>query len=110
MRAQNRTGVDSRVRALALLITCLLGLALVTAARSTAVHEPVAHRAAVVAVTSADVLQILHRTAQPGLLPPAPSGTTVLAGSTGMANSSTPVSSLTAHAPPVRGPPAQALA
>jgi hypothetical protein len=110
MRVQHRTGIAAPARALALLITCVLGLTLVTAARSSAAHKQVAHRVAVLAVSTADVQQLLHRTDQPGT---PPTGSSVVAAplmSAGFTNSSVRVSSRTAHTPQVRGPPDQALA
>jgi hypothetical protein len=98
------------MRALALLITCVLGLTLITGARSSLTHNQVSHRAAVLAVSSADALHVLHRPDQSATLPPAAAAGSGGAVSTGFANSSTSVSSRTAHTPQVRGPPAQALA
>ncbi|WP_409451525.1 hypothetical protein [Jatrophihabitans sp.] len=110
MRAQNRIGADTRSRAGAVLLTCLLGLALLPAARSVGVHKQLVHRVAVVAATSLDGAQFLPRSDQPVGLAPAAAETTRVAGSFAFTNSSRPVSSRTAHAPRVRGPPGQALA
>jgi hypothetical protein len=110
MEAQRRTGVASRLRALALLITCVCGLTLVTAAHSSAAHKPAAPRVAVLAVTSADVQQLLHRADQPAGPPLAPPVGAPGAGPADFANSSLSVSSRTAHTPQVRGPPGHALA
>jgi hypothetical protein len=110
MRAQNRVGSGPRLRALALLTTCLLGLTLVTAARSSAAHKQLAHRTAVIAVTNADVAHLLHRTDLPSGLPPSAGAPSAAVTSLDFANSSSAVRSRTAHTPQVRGPPGQALA
>ena len=110
MRAQNRVGADTRSRVAAVLLTCLLGLALLPAARSVGVHKQLVHRVAAVAATSLDGGQFLHRSDQSLGVPPAAAETTRAAGSFAFTNSSRAVSSRTAHAPPVRGPPGQALA
>jgi hypothetical protein len=110
MRAQNRVGADTRSRAAAVLLTCLLGLALLPAARSVGVHKQLVQRVAVVAATSLDGTQFLPRSDQPLGLPPAAAETARVAGSFAFTNSSRVVSSRTADAPRVRGPPGQALA
>jgi hypothetical protein len=110
MRAQNRIGLDARPRAVAVLLTCLLGLTLLTAARSGPIHKQLAHRVAVVAATSADGAQFLHRTDPPVGLAPDAAETARPVGSFAFINSSVAVSSRTADAPRVRGPPGQALA
>lgn len=110
MRAQNRVGVDTRPRAVAVLLTCLLGLTLLTAARSGTVHKQLAHRVAVVAATSADGAQFLHRSDLPAGLPPAAAETARVSALVDFTNSSRAVSSRTAETPRVRGPPGQALA
>jgi hypothetical protein len=110
MRAGNRYGADSRVRALALLLTCILGLTLVSGARAAVTHKQVAHRAAVLAVSTADGLHLGQRPDQAGTLPSAAATGSNAAVFTRCADSSTAVSSRTAHAPQVRGPPGQALA
>jgi hypothetical protein len=110
MRAQNRVGLDTRPRAVAVLLTCLLGLTLLTAARSGTVHKQLVHRVAVVAATSADGAQFLHRSDSPDGLAPVAVHTVRLDSSFDITNSSRAVSSRTADSPRVRGPPGQALA
>lgn len=109
MRAKNR-GVLDRPRAVAVLLTCLLGLTLLTAGRSGPVHKQLAHRVAVVAAASPDAAQFLHRTDQPVGLPQATAETAGIAGSFSFTDSSRAVSSRTADAPRVRGPPGEPLA
>src|SRR4051794_31717628 len=99
MRAQIRIRLDSRLRALALLLTCVLGLTLVSTARSTAARKQVTHRVAVLAVSSADVAQLAHRIDSPAGLPPTTSEAAPVAGWRGFANSSRAISSSTAHTP-----------
>lgn len=110
MRAQNRVGVDTRPRAVAVLLTCLLGLTLLTGARSGIVHKQLVHQVAVVAATSVDGAQFLHRSDLPAGLPPAAVESARIDATLDFTNSSRAVSSRTAEAPRVRGPPGQAVA
>jgi hypothetical protein len=110
MRAQNRVGLDTRPRAVAVLLTCLLGLTLLTAARSGTVHKQLDHRVAVVAAASGDGTHFLHRSDSPVGLPPAAAETAEVSASLDFTNSSRAVSSRTADPTRVRGPPGQALA
>jgi hypothetical protein len=108
-QGHSRTGNDTRLRALALLITCLLGLTLVTAAHSTHTHKHVSHGVAVLAVSTVDLPQHAPRPDHHGLAAP-PTVTTATVEGSDTSDSSTRVSSYTAQTPQVRGPPAEALA
>jgi hypothetical protein len=110
MRVRNRYRAESRIRAAALLLTCILGLTLVTSSRSPVTHKQVTHRPAVLVVTAADGLHLAQRPDLPGNLPAALATGSGGAVATALANSSTAVSSRTADAPQPRGPPGHALA
>jgi hypothetical protein len=110
MQAQRRDNSAARLRALALLLTCVLGLTLVTAAGSGQAHRHLARGVAVVAVTGSDTLHSAFRHDQDATLQSAPAAAVGLAGRLGPSDSSTSVSSRTARTPKVRGPPEEALA
>jgi hypothetical protein len=110
MQAQSRTGSDTRLRALALLLTCVLGLALVTAAHSISSHNHTARGVAVLTVNTVDLPQHASRPDQDGSLARAPTAVATAVGPSSTSTSSTDIRSRTAQAPQVRGPPAEALA
>src|SRR5581483_9096696 len=107
MRAQERTASRVLTPACTLLLLCVLVAGLTAAARTGTQHKHLPRGAAVVALQSSDGQHVLDT---PAALP----GTAVVAG-VGPApghlpNSSRSVSSRTAQAPQVRGPPGQAAA
>jgi hypothetical protein len=110
MQAHSRSGSDTRLRAVAVLLTCVLGLTFVTAARAGHGHKPLARGVAVLAVSGADHAHAVARTDQHGDLTSAPATLTTRFRLAATTDSSVPASSRTAQAPQVRGPPAQALA
>ena len=110
MQAQRRDNSAPRLRAFVLLLTCVLGLTLVTAAGSGQTHRHLARGVAVLAVTGSDTLQHAFRHDQDATLQSAPAAAVGLTGRLGPSDSSTSVSSHTAQTPKVRGPPEEALA
>jgi hypothetical protein len=111
MQGQSRAVIDARRRrALAILVICVLGLALVTAARSAQAHKHVSRGVAVVTVSGADTPHSHLRSDQSGVVAAAPAVNSTFVSWGASADSSTRVSSRTAQAPQVRGPPGQALA
>jgi hypothetical protein len=105
-----RSTADVRGRALAILLTCVLGCAVFGAARSGQLHKHVARGVAVVAVSGSNSLQILPHSDQHGTLASAPATAPTRSGRSVTSDSSPSVSSLPAQAPQVRGPPAKAPA
>jgi hypothetical protein len=108
MQAQSRVAWDTRRRALALLIICLLGAGISTAAHGTSHHTHAARGVAVAAVNSADSPQSLLRSDQPGDVPSAAAALPALVGRLGTSDSCAAESSCTAQTPQVRGPPVEA--
>src|SRR4051794_29538338 len=108
MRADRRAGTNPRVRALALLLACPLGLAAPTAGRTASGHKHAPRGVSAVAATADDHLPGLHRTDVAGDAAPRTPVAALTRGGGGTADASTPVSARTAQSPPARGPPAKA--
>jgi hypothetical protein len=110
MQAQRRIGSDTRLRAVAAILACILGLTVATAARSVHTHKQATRAAAVLSVSVSDTFHGAARGDHHGSLAPTPAPLKTELGHVTTSDSSRSVSSRTARAPQVRGPPAQALA
>jgi hypothetical protein len=109
MQAGGRAGRDARLRAAAALVICLLGLTLATSVHAAQGQRHATRGIAMVATAAADAHPLTSR-GEPGTLGTAPVSTAAVIGRPTTADSSRSASRPTAHTPPVRGPPAQALA
>jgi hypothetical protein len=108
MEAQPRTGASPRVRALAVVLACALGLALGTVGWSSFGHRHLPRGVAVVAATADDHLPGAHRIDHTVDAVTATPVAALARGGTGTADASTSVRSVTAQSPPARGPPSEA--
>jgi hypothetical protein len=108
MEAELRTGASPRLRALAIVLACALGLALGTVGRSSSGHRHLPRGVAAVAASADDHLPGAHRVDHVAdVVRPAPV-TALTRGHAGTADPSTSVRSATAQSPPARGPPSEA--
>ena len=104
------TGSRARLRTVAALLVCILGLALVTSARTATTHKHLARGTAVLTASTGDLGHGAQRTDQHAAVPAAAPSAPVLTRFGTSADSSTSASSRTAPTPQVRGPPGQAAA
>jgi hypothetical protein len=110
MQADGRSSSAVRLRAVAVLVTCLLGLTLGTTVHAAAQgHRHIGHGIAVAATPTADSPHLNSRTDH-GTMGTTSTAAAPAVSRSGTADSSTSASRLTAQAPPVRGPPAKAVA
>lgn len=110
MHAGSRIASVPRLRAVAILLVGVLGLTAVSAARSEHTHRHLTHAAVVLTASGTDILHTTPRADHSGIAATPPTSVEAAPASVGTSDSSTRVSSRTAQAPQVRGPPGQVLA
>jgi hypothetical protein len=108
MWAQRRLERDVRLRWVAVLLACVLGLAITVAAHSEHAHKHAVRGSAVLAVATIDNPHSAAKGDSHSDQQTAPAPAATARWGLGTADSSPLVSSGTADAPPVRGPPAEA--
>ncbi|HEX3337261.1 MAG TPA: hypothetical protein VHS54_12435, partial [Jatrophihabitans sp.] len=108
MQADGRARPDARLRAVAALIVCLLGLTLVTTVHAAQGYRHATGGVAMVTAATAHAQSAPSRADQ-ATLGASPVITAAVIRWPSTADSSRSASPLTAQTPPVRGPPPQAL-
>jgi hypothetical protein len=109
MQARRRGGSHTRLRALGLLFSFVLGLTLVTAAHAADPHKHAPHAVAVAAITTVDTPSGARHIFD-GDLAAAPRHSALEVAAVDTPDSSQRARSRTAQTPQIRGPPEQALA
>jgi hypothetical protein len=109
MRAQRRSGGDTRLRAAALLLACALALAVGAIGRPVHTQKHVPRAVAAIAVTSADNVASGNRGELPAVSPTDVPAAALARAGAGSAHAYRSVSADTAGSPKVRGPPVEAL-
>jgi hypothetical protein len=110
MQALGHSDRQTRLRAAAALLTCVLVLTFLAAAQRSHTHKHAARAAVVLSISTGDTLHLTPRTDHHPALGATPSTLAALIAWPATADSSTVASSHTASSPSVRGPPAEALA